>query len=56
MEVQTVGIVLIATAATLSIVDCIPNNPARLKDLDIPKEELASHKDVFKLLLSTKLD
>ncbi len=56
MEMQTVGLVLIATAATISIVDCIPGSPMRLKDLDTPKEELASHTDVFKLLMSTKLD
>jgi hypothetical protein len=56
MEMQTIGLVLIATAATISIVDCIPGNSMRLKDLETPKEELASHSDIFKLLMGTKVD
>lgn len=56
MDLQTLGIVLIATAATVSIVDCLPGNSMRLKDLDTPKDQLASHSDVFKLLMSTKID
>jgi hypothetical protein len=56
MEVTTLGWVLIATAATVGIVDCIPNSPLRLKDLNTPKEELASNSDLFKLLFSTRID
>ncbi|MBX9669472.1 MAG: hypothetical protein K2X93_17755 [Candidatus Obscuribacterales bacterium] len=57
MELQVVGYVLVATAASLSIVDCIPGNrPLKLKDLNTPEDQLASHKDVWKLLVSTKIE
>ncbi len=54
----TLSIALVATAATVSLMDLVPGekNPLRLKDLNTPQEELASHSEVLKLIFGTKID
>ncbi len=53
----TIGIALVATAATVSLMDFMPGqNPLKFKDLNTPEEELASHSDVLKLIFGTKIE
>lgn len=51
LDMQTVGTFFGVLAILSAIADLLPNSPFKLKDLNTPKEDLASHSDVFNLLL-----
>ena len=51
LDMQTVGTIVGVLAILSAIADLLPNSPFRLKDLNAPKEDWASHSDVFNLLL-----
>jgi len=51
-NIQSVGIFFGVLAVLAALADMLPNSPFKLKDLNEPDENLASHSDVWKLLLS----
>ena len=53
---QSIGIFVGVLAMLSAVADMMPNSPFKLKDLNEPQENLASHSDVWKLILSSELD
>ncbi len=47
---QAMGTFVGVLAVLSAIADLMPNSPFRLKDLNAPEEDLASHSEVFSLL------
>lgn len=56
LDFQTLGVFIGVLAILSAIADMLPNSPFRLKDLNEPKEDWASHSDVFNLILGADKD
>ena len=54
LNFQTVGVFVGVLAVLSAIADLMPNSPFKLKDLNEPQENLASHSDVWKLIFSNE--
>jgi hypothetical protein len=50
ISLQAMGTFVGVLAVLSAIADLMPNSPFRLKDLNTPEEDMASHSEVFSLL------
>lgn len=56
IDFQTLGTFIGVLAILSALADMLPNSPFRLKDLNAPKEDLASHSEVLSLLFGLEQD